>query len=123
MQSSALDPSPISAGGPGNDRRAKRRADLARATRISNRNVKVHAPRGANSLLAPFSISRREPTPDDIQIDILFCGVCHSDMHAVRDEWGGTTGLGSDVKWHVICRELSRVDFWVASRGEAMATE
>jgi len=84
---------------------------LASATRISNRNVKVHAPRGANSLLAPFSIGRREPTPDDIQIAILFCGVCHSDLHAVRDEWGGTTGLGSDVKWHVICQESLRVDF------------
>ena len=68
-------------------------------------------PREANPPLSPFSIGRREPTPDDIQIDILFCGVCHSDLHAVRDEWGGTTGLGSDVKWHVICQELSRVDF------------
>ena len=91
------------------------------------RNVKAYAARGANSPLAPFSIDRREPTPDDIQIDILFCGVCHSDLHTVRDEWGDTTGLGSDVKWHVICSEsaraLSGIDFWVASRGEAMATD
>ena len=80
-------------------------------------------PRGANPPLSPFSIGRREPTPDDIQIDILFCGVCHSDLHAVRGEWGGTTGIGSDVGWHVICLKLPRVDFLVARRGEAVATD
>jgi alcohol dehydrogenase (NADP+) len=41
--------------------------------------------------LAPFSIDRRAPGPDDVQIDILFCGVCHSDLHTVRSDWGGTT--------------------------------
>ena len=40
--------------------------------------------------LAPFSVERRDPLPKDVQIDILFCGVCHSDLHTVRDEWGGT---------------------------------
>jgi alcohol dehydrogenase (NADP+) len=40
--------------------------------------------------LAPFSFARREPGPADIQIDIKFCGVCHSDLHQVRDEWGGS---------------------------------
>ena len=68
-------------------------------------------PRGTNSPLTPFLIGRREPTPDDIQIDILFCGVCRSDLHALRDKWGGTTGLGSDVEWHVICGDLLCVDF------------
>ena len=69
------------------------------------------------------SRSTAEPTPDDIQIDILFCGVCHSDLHAVPDEWGDTSGLGSDIEWHVTCCGLARVDFQVASRGEAMATD
>ncbi len=41
--------------------------------------------------LAPFSIERRESTANDVQIDILFCGVCHSDLHTARGEWGGTT--------------------------------
>ncbi|HJY26942.1 MAG TPA: NAD(P)-dependent alcohol dehydrogenase [Pyrinomonadaceae bacterium] len=44
----------------------------------------------ADSKTAPLAISairRREPTERDVQIDILFCGVCHSDLHAVRDEW------------------------------------
>jgi uncharacterized zinc-type alcohol dehydrogenase-like protein len=39
--------------------------------------------------LAPFSIQRREPGPHDVLIDILYCGVCHSDIHQARDEWGG----------------------------------
>jgi uncharacterized zinc-type alcohol dehydrogenase-like protein len=54
-------------------------------------STKAYAARAANLPLAPFSFDRREPTPDDVQIDILFCGVCHSDLHTVRDEWGGTT--------------------------------
>jgi alcohol dehydrogenase (NADP+) len=39
--------------------------------------------------LGPSSIERREPGPLDVTIDILYCGVCHSDVHQVRDEWGG----------------------------------
>ena len=38
----------------------------------------------------PFSFERREPGPKDIQIEILYCGVCHSDLHRARNEWGGT---------------------------------
>ncbi|HWG48421.1 MAG TPA: NAD(P)-dependent alcohol dehydrogenase, partial [Candidatus Acidoferrales bacterium] len=40
--------------------------------------------------LAPFSFQRREPGPRDIQIEILYCGVCHSDLHTVRNEWQNT---------------------------------
>ncbi|HEX4961002.1 MAG TPA: NAD(P)-dependent alcohol dehydrogenase [Thermoanaerobaculia bacterium] len=39
--------------------------------------------------LAPFDFERREPGPHDVQIEILFCGVCHSDLHAARGEWNG----------------------------------
>lgn len=42
---------------------------------------------GPQSLLSADSITRRSLTPNDVQIDILFCGVCHSDLHTVRDEW------------------------------------
>jgi uncharacterized zinc-type alcohol dehydrogenase-like protein len=38
----------------------------------------------------PFPIERREPGPKDVEIDILFCGVCHSDLHTARGEWGST---------------------------------
>jgi len=41
----------------------------------------------AKDALAPFTFERREPGPKDVQIDILFCGVCHSDLHTARDEW------------------------------------
>lgn len=42
----------------------------------------------ATTPLAPFTISRRNPGPDDVQIDIMYCGVCHSDIHQARSEWG-----------------------------------
>ena len=38
----------------------------------------------------PFSFERREPQAKDILIEILFCGICHSDIHQARDEWGGS---------------------------------
>jgi uncharacterized zinc-type alcohol dehydrogenase-like protein len=53
-------------------------------------DAKAYAAQDAKSPLAPFPISRREPRAQDIQIKILFCGVCHSDLHIVRDEWGET---------------------------------
>ena len=44
----------------------------------------------AKSALEAFSFQRREPGPQDITIEIQYCGVCHSDIHQVRDEWGGS---------------------------------
>ena len=41
----------------------------------------------ATSLLCEYSILRREPTEQDIQIEILFCGICYSDFHYARNEW------------------------------------
>ncbi len=54
------------------------------------RKTPAYAAAGATSPLAPFSIERREPGPREVLIDILYCGVCHSDIHQVRDEWGGS---------------------------------
>ena len=51
----------------------------------------TYAAAAAKAPLAPFTIERREPGPHDVLIEILFCGVCHSDIHQVRDEWGGAT--------------------------------
>ena len=48
---------------------------------------KAYSAPSATSPLAPATISRREPTATDVQIDILFCGVCHSDLHYARNEW------------------------------------
>ena len=52
--------------------------------------TKSYAAQAATTPLAPFDIERREPTPDDVVIDILYCGVCHSDLHQARGEWGNT---------------------------------
>ncbi len=50
-------------------------------------NAKAYAAASASSPLALTTIRRREPTPHDVQIEILFCGICHSDLHTVRNEW------------------------------------
>jgi uncharacterized zinc-type alcohol dehydrogenase-like protein len=50
-------------------------------------NAKAFAAASATSPLAATTIARREPTATDVQIEILFCGICHSDLHQVRDEW------------------------------------
>lgn len=49
-----------------------------------------YATHSATSELAPFSFERREPRSEDVVIDILYCGICHSDIHSARNEWGGT---------------------------------
>ena len=49
--------------------------------------AKAYGAQSAASALAPVSIRRRAPRPQDVQIDILYCGVCHSDLHQVRNEW------------------------------------
>jgi alcohol dehydrogenase (NADP+) len=50
----------------------------------------AYAAASATSPLAPFSFERRTPGAHDVHIDILYCGVCHSDLHMVRNEWKGT---------------------------------
>ena len=54
---------------------------------ISMYNAKAYAASSATSPLAHTTIVRRDPTETDIQMEILFCGVCHSDLHQARDEW------------------------------------
>jgi uncharacterized zinc-type alcohol dehydrogenase-like protein len=52
---------------------------------------KAYAAQSATSPLAPFEIDRRALNADDVQIEILYCGVCHSDLHTARNEWKSTT--------------------------------
>ncbi len=49
--------------------------------------AKAFAAQSAASGMAPFTLRRRSPRPQDVQIEILYCGVCHSDLHQVRNEW------------------------------------
>ena len=51
-------------------------------------NAKAYSAASATSPLAPTTIARRDPTEHDVQIEILFCGICHSDLHHVRNEFG-----------------------------------
>ncbi len=53
-------------------------------------STKSYAAQNAAAALAPWTIDRRDPKPHDVQIEILYCGVCHSDLHTARNEWGGT---------------------------------
>lgn len=52
--------------------------------------VKSFAAKKADQPLGPFDLERRAPGPKDVEIEILYCGVCHSDIHTARNEWGGT---------------------------------
>jgi uncharacterized zinc-type alcohol dehydrogenase-like protein len=53
-------------------------------------NTSAYAAFDSKSPLGPFKFDRKDPGTRDVQIEILFCGVCHSDIHQVRDEWGGS---------------------------------
>jgi uncharacterized zinc-type alcohol dehydrogenase-like protein len=52
--------------------------------------VKAYGAYAADSPIEAMEIERRAPGPRDVQIDIAYCGICHSDLHTVRSEWGGT---------------------------------
>ena len=52
--------------------------------------VNAYATPAADAALAPHTIERRSPGPHDVQIEILYCGVCHSDIHQAKNEWGNS---------------------------------
>src|SRR5260370_10408981 len=52
-------------------------------------NANAYSAASATSPLASTLIARRDPTEHDVQIQILFCGICHSDLHQARNEWSG----------------------------------
>jgi alcohol dehydrogenase (NADP+) len=69
--------------------------------------VKAYGAYAADKPLEPIDIARRAPGPKDVQIEIAYCGVCHSDLHTVRSEWGGT--LYPCVPGHEIVGHVSAV--------------
>lgn len=69
--------------------------------------TKAYAAADAQSSLAPFEFDRREPGPKDIEIEIAYCGICHSDIHMARNEWGITPY--PVVPGHEIAGIVSRV--------------
>ena len=73
-------------------------------------NAKAYSAAGATSPLSSTSIARRDPTEHDVQIEILFCGVCHSDLHQVRNEWSGVMPtVYPCVPGHEIVGRVTRV--------------
>jgi uncharacterized zinc-type alcohol dehydrogenase-like protein len=54
-------------------------------------NAKAYSVLNQTAPLAPATIQRRDPGPTDVQIQILYCGICHTDVHIARNEWHGTT--------------------------------
>lgn len=67
--------------------------------------VKAYATLSSDAPLKPFSIERRDPRPDDVVIEISHCGVCHSDIHTARSEWGPASYPcvpGHEIVGHVI---------------------
>jgi uncharacterized zinc-type alcohol dehydrogenase-like protein len=69
--------------------------------------TRAYAAHSAGARLAPFEVARRAPGPRDVEIAVDFCGVCHSDLHQVRDEWGGA--IFPMVPGHEIVGRVVRV--------------
>jgi len=69
--------------------------------------TRAWAAAAARAPLGPVSIERREPGPHDVELEVLFCGVCHSDIHQARDEWGGSAF--PMVPGHEIVGQVGRV--------------
>ncbi|MGN6509175.1 MAG: NAD(P)-dependent alcohol dehydrogenase [Chitinophaga sp.] len=70
-------------------------------------SVKAYAAQNATSPVAPWNFERRDPGPHDVQFDILYCGVCHSDLHQIRDEWGNS--IFPMVPGHEIVGRVTKV--------------
>ncbi|EOR96572.1 Alcohol dehydrogenase [Arcticibacter svalbardensis MN12-7] len=69
--------------------------------------VKSYVAHSADKPLEPYQLDRREPEAKDVEIKILYCGVCHSDIHTARNEWGGT--MYPVVPGHEIVGTVTRV--------------
>jgi uncharacterized zinc-type alcohol dehydrogenase-like protein len=72
-------------------------------------NTKAYSAASETSLLAPTTIPRRDPTERDVQIEILFCGICHSDLHQVRNEWSSIPTIYPCVPGHEIVGRVMRI--------------
>lgn len=72
--------------------------------------AKAYAAPGATSPLGATTIERRDPKETDVQIEILFCGICHSDVHQARNEWSGVMPTAYPcVPGHEIVGRVTRV--------------
>jgi uncharacterized zinc-type alcohol dehydrogenase-like protein len=51
-------------------------------------STKSYAAQSAGEILAPYNFERRDPGPHDVEIEIMYCGVCHTDIHFINNDWG-----------------------------------
>jgi uncharacterized zinc-type alcohol dehydrogenase-like protein len=70
-------------------------------------NVQGYAAKAAKGPLSPYSFERRDVGAQDVLIKILYCGVCHSDIHQVNNEWGGS--IFPMVPGHEIVGEVTQI--------------
>ena len=70
-------------------------------------STRGYASKSATSTLEPFNFERRDLGPHDVLIEIMYCGICHSDIHQARDEWGGS--IFPMVPGHEIVGRVARV--------------
>ena len=75
----------------------------------SQYRAKGYSAASATSPLAPTVISRRDPGDHDVQIEILFCGICHSDLHQVRNEWSVMPTVYPCIPGHEIVGRVTKV--------------
>ncbi len=80
-----------------------------------------YAAQNAETPLAPFSFERRDPGPNDVEIEIVYCGVCHSDLHTARNEWRST--LYPCVPGHEIVGRVTRVGGKVSTSRRATSPQ
>src|SRR5438270_3804961 len=71
--------------------------------------AKAYAATNATTPLEPATIERRDPTGRDVRIEILFCGICHSDVHYARNEWSGMPAVFPAVPGHEIVGRVTAV--------------
>lgn len=74
---------------------------------MSTKNVRAYGAESAIEAMKDINIQRRETTPHDVEIEILYCGICHSDLHTVHNDWGGT--LYPVVPGHEIVGRITSV--------------
>src|ERR1051326_2605846 len=95
----------------GSDSMPKNPSHSAGTPALAEKEQKLRPPawaaRAAGAPLAAFAIERRQPGPHDVLIDILYCGVCHTDIHMVRNEWG--RGVFPMVPGHEIVGTVTKV--------------
>ena len=83
------------------------RATTQGTTTSKAKEVKAFGTKTADAALKQLHVQRRQPTPHDVEIEILYCGVCHSDLHTVRNQWHST--IYPCVPGHEIVGKITRV--------------